>query len=91
MEELTIILQDLELGKISVDDAKQQVLDLFADPPFWLDGNNAYLIGEIYKKSKTEDDGYKFKAVQLLRKRANEFGYNIHIINAIQIIEAYCC
>ena len=30
MEELTIILQDLEQGKISVDDAEQQVLDLFA-------------------------------------------------------------
>ena len=30
MEELTIILQDLEQGKISVDDAEQQVLDLLA-------------------------------------------------------------
>ena len=29
MEELTLILQDLEQGKISVDDAEQQVLDLF--------------------------------------------------------------
>lgn len=30
MLELSLILQDLEQGKISVDDAEQQVLDLFA-------------------------------------------------------------
>lgn len=30
MEELTLILQDLEQGKISVDYAEQRVLDLFA-------------------------------------------------------------
>lgn len=30
MEELTIILQELEQGKISVDHAEKQVLDLFA-------------------------------------------------------------
>jgi hypothetical protein len=29
MEELTIILQDLNQGKINVDEAEQQILDLF--------------------------------------------------------------
>lgn len=29
MEELTLILQDLEQGKISIDNAEQQILDLF--------------------------------------------------------------
>lgn len=60
-------------------------------PPLWLDGNNAYLIGKIYKNAKTDDDGYKLKAVQLLQKRAAEFGYRIQIMEAIQLIEAYCC
>ena len=30
MKELSLILQDLEQGKISVDNAEQQILDLFA-------------------------------------------------------------
>jgi uncharacterized protein YihD (DUF1040 family) len=49
------------------------------------------LIGNIYKRAKTDDDGYKLKAVQMLQKIAKEFGYDIQIIKAIQLIEAYCC
>jgi hypothetical protein len=75
------------------DDNKTLIIQLVSNfkSPIWLDGNNAYLIGNIYKRAKTDDDGYKLKAVQMLQKIAKEFGYDIQIIEAIQLIEAYCC